>query len=263
MKGRYVMYAVDLSGRNGIVCGVLNDRSIAWHIAKALHQAGARLAVTYQNERLKERVAKACEPFGNVLLLECDVTNDEQVGNVFNEVSKKFGTLSFLVHSLAFANRQDLEGEFSKVSREGFRAALEVSAFSLVSLVRGAASLMTQGGSVVTMTFQASDRVFPGYNIMGVAKAALENEVRQLAHEYGSKEIRVNAISAGPLDTAAARGIPGFSSMKQAHREGAPLGRSITHEEVGKAALFLVSNMASGITGEILHVDAGYNIMGV
>lgn len=257
------MYTVDLTGRKGVVFGVLNDNSIAWHIAKALHGAGATLAITYQNERLKDRVAKACEPFGSALFLKCDVTNDEQIHHVLEEVGEKFGILSFLIHSVAFANRQDLAGEFSKVSREGFHTALDVSAFSLIPLVRAAASYMPNGGSVVTMTFQASDRVFPGYNIMGVAKAALENEVKQLAHEYGRRQIRVNAISPGPLDTVAARGIPGFSGMKQAHREGAPLGRNITHEEVGNAALFLCSDMSSGITGITLMVDAGYHIMGV
>lgn len=257
------MYGIDLTGQGGIVLGVLNERSIAWHIANALHGAGAELAITYQNERVKNRVAKACEPFGDVLLLECDVTNDEQIRHVFQKVGEEFGTLSFLVHSIAFANREDLEGEFSKVSREGFRVALEVSAFSLIPLVRAAASHMPNGGKVVTMTFQASDRVFPGYNVMGVAKAALENTVRLLAHEYGPRQIRVNAISAGPLETMAARGISGFRAMREAHQAGAPLGRNITHEEVANAALFLCSDMSSGITGTTLMVDAGYHIMGV
>ena len=254
------MYPIDLEGKNGIVFGVANDRSIAWAIAQVLQQAGARLAFTYQNERLKDRVAKLV---GGSLLLECDVSDDQRIASVFGEVAEQFGNLDFLVHSVAFANRDDLGGDFSLTSREGFRVALEISAFSLLPLVRHAAPLMPNGGSILAMTFQASERVFPGYNIMGTAKAALENEVRQLAAEYGDRNIRVNAVSAGPLETLAARGIHGFLDMKKAHAARAPMGRNITHEEVAKTALFLCSNLSSGITGSIIPVDAGFHIMGV
>ena len=258
------MYPIDLEGKNGIIFGVANDRSIAWAIAQVLQQAGARLAFTYQNERLKDRVAKLAGSVDSSLILECDVSNDEQIASVFEDVVNQFGNLDFLVHSIAFANREDLGGDFSMTSREGFRVALEVSAFSLLPLVRYAAPLMQDhGGSILAMTFQASERVFPGYNIMGTAKAALENEVRQLASEYGNRNIRVNAISAGPLDTLAARGIHGFRDMKHAHAGRAPLERNITHEEVAKTALFLCSDLSSGITGSIIPVDAGFHIMGV
>ena len=258
------MYPIDLAGKKGVVFGVANNRSIAWHIASALDKAGAQLALTYQNERLKDRVAELAGSMNDALPLECDAGNDEQIASVFKEVGQKFGRLDILVHSIAFANRDDLGGAFSETGREGFRVALEVSAFSLLPLIRHAAPLMLEdGGSVVAMTFQASDRVFPGYNVMGTAKAALENEVKQLAAEYGDRNIRVNAISAGPLDTLAARGIHGFLDMKRANAVRSPLKRNITHEEVGKTALFLCSDLASGITGAIIPVDAGYHVMGV
>ena len=259
------MYAIDLSGKKGLVLGVANNRSIAWAIAEMLGQAGARLALTYQNERLKDRVEKLAASLDDPLLLECDVSEDSNIESAVQQVGESFGGLDFLVHSVAFANREDLGGEFSETGREGFRLALDISAYSLIPLVRYAGPLMEQsgGGSVVTLTFQASDRVFPGYNIMGTAKAALENEVKQLAAEYGDRNVRVNAISAGPLDTLAARGIHGFLDMKKMHQEKAPLKRNITREEVAAAALFLCSELASGITGSIIPVDAGYHIMAV
>ncbi|MBI4337795.1 MAG: enoyl-ACP reductase [Chloroflexi bacterium] len=255
---------MDLSGKTGIIFGVANQRSIAWHIAQALDKAGARLAIVYQNERLGEMVAKLAPLLRDPLLLQCDVTQEEQVEAAFRTVKEKFGKLSVLVHSIAFARREDLGGEFLQTPLEGFRLALEVSAYSLLPLVRHAVPLMEpEGGSIVTMTFQAAERAFPGYNIMGTAKAALGHEVRQLAAELGPKSIRVNAISAGPLDTLAARGIPHFLDMKHAYTERAPLRRNITHEEVAKAALFLCSDLASGVTGAVLPVDAGYGIMGI
>ena len=259
------MYPIDLRGRKGTVFGVANNRSIAWAIAQVLSDAGARLALAYQNERLKERVSKLAETLDNALLLECDVSSDEQIDSVFGEVAQQFGGLDFLVHSIAYANRDDLGGDFSETGREGFRIALDISAYSLLPLARRAALLMEKngGGSILTMTFQASERVFPGYNIMGTAKAALENEVRQLAAEYGKRNIRVNAISAGPLETLAARGIHGFLDMKRVHAERAPLRRNITHEEVAKTALFLCSDLSSGVTGSVIPVDAGYHIMAV
>ena len=259
------MYQIDLSGKKGIVFGVANDRSIAWAIAQILGSAGAQIALTYQNERLKGRVSKLAESLDNAMMLECDVSDDEQIVSVFHEVAQQLGGLDFLIHSIAYASRDDLEGDFSSTGREGFRVALDISAYSLIPLVREAAPLMEKsgGGSILTMTFQASERVFPGYNIMGTAKAALENEVKQLAAEYGTRNIRVNAISAGPLETLAARGIHGFLDMKKAHAEKAPLKRNITHAEVAKTALFLCSDLSSGVTGSVIPVDAGYHIMAV
>ncbi|MDP3065006.1 MAG: enoyl-ACP reductase [Chloroflexota bacterium] len=263
------MYPIDLSGKRGVVFGVANQRSIAWAIAQALHQAGARLAFAYQNERFKESVQKLTEPLGQPPartggqppLLECDVTDDAAVARVFDQLRERFGGLDIVVHSIAYAQREHLGGRFSDVDRQGFRTAMEISAYSLVPIARRASELMTEGGSILAMTFLAAERVFPGYNIMGTAKAALENEVGQLAAELGQQKIRVNAISAGPLDTLAARGIKGFLDMKHVYEERSPLRRNITHEEVAKAALFLLSDMSSGVTGEVLHVDAGYHII--
>lgn len=257
------MIPIDLSGKKGIVFGVANDRSIAWGIASALAEAGARLAITYQGDRLKERVERLAESLEKPLLLPCDATDDQEIANVFQELKEEFGDISFLIHSIAFANRDDLSGRFSDTGREGFRIALEVSSYSLLPLVRHAAPLMTEGGSVVAMTFDASQRVYPGYNVMGTAKAALENSVRQLASEFGPDNIRINAISAGPLETLAARGITGFRDMRHVHAEKAPLQRNITVEEVAQTALFLCSGLSSGITGTVIPVDAGYHIMAV
>jgi enoyl-[acyl-carrier protein] reductase I len=257
------LYPIDLSGKKGIIFGVANDRSIAWAIASILAQGGARLALTYQNDRLKDRVVRLASTLDEALTLPCDATDDNQIAAVFQQVAESFGDISVLVHSIAYANREDLSGQFSETSREGFRMALEISAYSLIPLLKHAAPLMKDGGSVVTMTFQASQRVYPGYNVMGTAKAALEHEVRQLAAEYGDRNIRVNAISAGPLDTLAARGIHGFLDMKRIHAQKAPLQRNITGDEVAKAALFLCSELSGGITGSIIPVDAGYHIMAV
>ena len=257
------MVPVDLSGRHGLVLGVANERSIAWGIAQALSTAGARIALTYQGERLKDRVERLAESLDSPLLLPCDATDDDQIEQVFDSLAREFGDLSFLVHSIAFANREDLSGRFVDTGRDGYRLAMEVSAYSLLPLVRHAAPLMAGGGSVVAMTFDASQRVYPGYNVMGSAKAALEHAVRQLAAEMGPGNIRVNAISAGPLETLAARGISGFRDMRHTHAERAPLKRNITVEEVASAALFLCSDLSSGITGTILPVDAGYHIMAV
>ena len=257
------MLPIDLSGQKGIVFGVANERSIAWAITESLARAGARLALTYQGERLKQRVESLSGTLDNPLLLPCDATNDEEIDHVFEALGQEFGDISFLVHSIAYANREDLSGRFSDTGREGFRIAMEVSAYSLLPLVRRAAPLMTGGGSVVAMTFDASQRVYPGYNVMGTAKAALENSVRQLASEFGPDNIRVNAISAGPLETLAARGISGFREMRHIHAERAPLQRNITADEVANTALFLCSPLSSGITGTIIPVDAGYHIMAI
>lgn len=257
------MFPIDLTGRNAVIFGVANDRSIAWAIARTLAGAGARIALTYQNERLQSRVARLAETLHDPVLLQCDASDDDQIAAVFDAVGDRMGSLSILVHSIAFANRDDLAGRLADTGRDGFRMALEISAFTLLPMVRHAAPLMTAGGSVIAMTFHASSRVYPGYNVMGTAKAALEHEVRQLAYEYGSDNIRVNAISAGPVDTLAARGISGFLDMRRAHAEKAPLGRNITADEVAQTALFLGSDLSSGVTGTVLPVDAGYHIMAV
>ena len=257
------MIPIDLSGKNGIVFGVANDRSIAWGITKALSQAGARIALTYQGDRLKERVEDLAASMQDAITLPCDATDDGQIEQVFQSLKEEFGEISFLVHSIAYANREDLSGRYADTGREGYRIALEVSAYSLLPLVRYAAPLMTDGGSIVSMTFDASQRVYPGYNVMGTAKAALEHGVRQLAFEFGEQNIRVNAISAGPLETLAARGISGFRDMRHAAADKAPMKRNITVDEVAQTALFLCSGLSSGITGAIIPVDAGYHIMAV
>ncbi len=257
------MYPIDLNGQNGVILGVANDRSIAWAIAKVLGQAGARLALTYQDDRLKDRVSRLADTLDGALVLPCDATDDDQIAALFRTLKETFGDISFLVHSIAFANREDLAGKFSETGREGFRLALEVSAYSLLPLVKHAAPLMVHGGSVVTMTFHASQRVYPGYNVMGTAKAALEHEVRQLAAEFGEAGIRLNAISAGPLETLAARGIHGFTDMRRHHAARAALKRNINADEVANTALFLCSDLSSGITGSVIPVDAGYHIMAV
>ena len=257
------MYPIDLSGRNAVIFGVANDRSIAWAIARTLAESGARIALTYQNDRLKDRVARLADTLDDAVILPCDASDDGQIQEVFENLQSEMGSLSALVHSIAFANRDDLSGRLADTGRDGFRLALEISAFTLLPMVRHAAPLMTDGGSVIAMTFDASSRVYPGYNVMGTAKAALEHEVRQLAHEFGADGVRVNAISAGPIDTLAARGISGFLDMKRTHAERAPLQRNITADEVAKTALFLASDLSTGVTGTVLPVDAGFHIMAV
>jgi len=253
-----------LQNKQGIIFGVANKRSIAWATAQALHQAGAKLAFAYQGERLKENVERlTAEEMPNSPLLSCDVTNQADVEGVFRQLASDFGRLDFLIHSIAFAPREALEGEYMKVERDGFLSALEVSAYSLTQLARAAAPLMTEGGSIVTMTFHGAEKVYPGYNVMGVAKAALESSVRYLAADLGPKNIRVNAISAGPIQTLAARGVSGLSTMLKASAERAPLKRNVEPREVGDTATFLCSSLSSGITGATIFVDCGYNIMGI
>lgn len=253
-----------LKDKLGIILGVANKRSIAWATAQALHEAGARLAFTYQGDRLKDNVeglTKAEMP--DSPLLPCDVTKQEEVDETFRRVGTEFGRLDFLIHSIAFAPRDALEGEYLKTDREAFLTALEISAYSLTQLARGAAPLMTEGGSIVTMTFHGAEKVYQGYNVMGVAKAALESSVRYLAADLGPRNIRVNAISAGPIQTLSARGVSGLSTMLKHHAERAPLHRNVEPREVGNTALFLCSALSSGITGETIYVDCGYNIMGL
>ncbi len=258
------MRSIDLTGKTALITGVANQRSLAWAIAEALGQAGARLVFTYQGERLLKNVQSLAEKFPDSLILSCDVTRDDQVDDVFSVIEEETGRLDVLLHSVAFAPREELEGEFRTTTREGWNLTLEISAFSLVDLANRATPLMErEGGSILALTYMASQKVVPKYNVMGSAKAALENAVRQLAFELGSRNIRVNSLSAGPISTLSARGVSGFSGMLGHHREKAPLRRNIEPREVGDAALFLCSELASGITGEILHVDAGYNIMAV
>src|SRR6187455_755762 len=241
---------MSLSGKLGIVFGVANKRSIAWAIAQAWHKAGAKLAFTYQGERLKENVEELAGTFGaDTLLMPCDVTKDDDIANVFKTVGEKFGKLHLLLHSVAFAPRDALEGEFVDTSREAFRIAHDVSAYSLIALARGAAPLMTDGGSIVAMTYYGSEKVVPHYNVMGVAKASLEASTRYLAYDLGPKKIRVNCISAGPVNTLAARGIAGFSEMLKHYEAHAPLKRNVVPEELGATGVFLASDGAAAITG--------------
>lgn len=253
-----------LQNKRGIIFGVANKRSIAWATAQALHEAGARLAFAYQGERLKENVeslTKAEMP--GAPLFSCDVTKQDEVDATFKRAGDEFGRLDFLIHSIAFAPREALEGDYIKTDRDAFLMALEISAYSLTQLARAAAPLMTEGGSIVAMTFHGADKVYQGYNVMGVAKAALESSVRYLAADLGPRNIRVNAISAGPIQTLSARGVAGLSTMLKHHAERAPLKRNVEVREVGNTALFLCSSLSSGITGETIFVDCGYNVMGL
>jgi enoyl-[acyl-carrier protein] reductase I len=253
-----------LEGKTGIVFGVANKRSIAWAIAQAWAREGAKLAFTYQGERLKDNVEELAGTFGaDTLILPCDVTKDEDIANVFKTVGEKFGKLNLLLHSVAYAPKDALEGEFVNTSREAFRVAHDVSAYSLVALARGAAALMPDGGSIVAMSYYGAEKVVPHYNVMGVAKAALEASTRYLAYDLGPKKIRVNCISAGPVQTLAARGIAGFSDMMKHYGVHAPLKRSCTTEELGQTGAFLASDGAAAITGQVIYVDGGYQIMGM
>src|ERR1700744_4086758 len=253
-----------LSGKLGIVFGVANKRSIAWAIAQAWHKTGATLAFTYQGERLKENVEELAGTFGkDTFTIPCDVTKDEDISRGFQEVGAKFGKLNLLLHSVAFAPKEALEGNFVDTTREAFRVAHDISAYSLVALARGAAPLMTDGGSIVAMTYYGSEKVVPHYNVMGVAKASLEASTRYLAYDLGPKKIRVNCISAGPMNTLAARGISGFMEMLKHYEAHAPLKRNVTPDELGATGTFLASDGAAAITGQVLYVDAGYQIMGM
>lgn len=253
-----------LTGKKAAIFGVANERSIAWAIAEAFHAEGAELAFTFAGEVLEKRVRPLAEGIGSKIVLPCDVTKDADVDAVFAALKQQWGGLDILVHAIAFANKEDLSNPYVQTSRAGFQLAMDVSAYSMVALTRGAAPLMEgRNGSVITLTYMGSEKVIPNYNVMGVAKAALEASVRYLAHDLGPKGIRVNAISAGPLRTLAAAGISDFKSMLHHVAEKAPLKRNIDAEEVGKTALYLCSDWGSAVTGEVLHVDAGYNIMGM
>jgi enoyl-[acyl-carrier protein] reductase I len=248
--------------KTAVIFGLANKRSIAWAIAQKLHEARWRLAITYQNERLEQEAKDLLAELPGSEGFMCDVASDEQIAKTFDELKAKYGTLQGLVHSVAFAPPDDLKGDFLNTTREGFRVAHDISAYSLVAVARAAAPLMTEGGSIVTMSYYGAEKVVPKYNVMGVAKAALEATVRYLANDLGPKKIRVNAISAGPIKTLAARGISGLGEMLKAHAERAPLKRNVDAAEVGSTAAFLLSDGGSGITGETIYVDCGYNIMG-
>jgi enoyl-[acyl-carrier protein] reductase I len=254
----------DLSGKLGLIVGVANKRSISWAIAQAAAAAGARLALTYPSERLEENVRELAATLDNVLVLPCDVADDNQITNLSTTLDREFGGLDFFVHGAAFAPADALKNPFTDTSRESFRVALDVSTYSLIGLSRAMVPLMEKrgGGSILTLTFIGSDRVFTNYNVMGVAKAALESSVRYLASDLGPRNIRVNAISAGAIKTLASAGISGISTMLQAYREKSPLRRGVETAEVADAAVFLLSSASRGVTGEILMVDSGFHAMG-
>src|SRR6187200_2843408 len=253
-----------LAGKVGVVFGVANKRSIAWAIAKAWAAAGARLIFNYQGERLKENVADLVREFGeNVPIWPCDVSRDEDIAEFFKQLRGSTDRLDLLLHSVAFAPKEALEGDFVSTTREAFRMAHDISAYSLVALAREAAPLMTNGGSIVAMTYYGAEKVVPHYNVMGVAKASLEASTRYLAYDLGAKKIRVNCISAGPVNTLAARGISGFMEMLKHYEAHAPLKRNVLPDELGETGVFLASDGAAAITGQVLYVDGGYQIMGM
>ena len=253
-----------LKGKIGLVFGVANKNSIAWAVAQAWHTEGATLVFTYQGERFKKKVEELVETLGTgYVILPCDVTSDEDIASVFQYILKKFGRLDLLLHAVAFAPREALDGEFVNTSREAFQIALDVSAYSLVALSREAALLMADGGSIVAMSFYGAEKVMPHYNVMGVAKAALESSTRYLASDLGPKKIRVNCISAGPVNTLAGRGISDFHTMMDHHEARSPLKRNVLTEEIGATAAFLASDGAAAITGQVLYVDCGYSVMGM
>ncbi len=253
-----------LDGRKGLVFGVANERSIAWAIARALHNEGAELAFTYQNQTLESRVRPLAEGIGSEIIIPCDVTKDDDIDRAFDTIGERWGSLDILIHSVAFANKEELKGLYVDTSRQGFHLAMDVSVYSLVGISKRALNLMEgNGGSIMTMTYYGSEKVVPNYNVMGVAKAALEASVRYLAADLGGKGIRVNAISAGPIKTLAAMGIAGFREMLQLVEKKAPLKRNVTQDDVARTAVYLCSELSSGVTGEVIYVDAGYHIIGM
>ena len=253
----------ELAGKHGLIVGIANKRSIAWAIAEAVTAAGARLAVTYQGERLEENVRELSAALEDPLMLPCDVTNDEQLDAVFAAIDAKHGGLDFVVHGVAFADREDLARPFSETSRDGFARAMDISVYSLTALVKEAEAIMNDEGSILTMTYYGSQKVMPNYNVMGVAKAALEASVRYLAYDLGPRGIRVNAISAGPIRTLAAAGVSGFKDYYRTFKGIAPLHRNVTIGDIGNTALWLCSDLSTAVTGAVVYVDAGFNILGV
>jgi len=254
---------MNLEGRNAVVFGVANKRSIAWSIAQGLHHAGAKLAITYQNERLEQEAKDLILSLPGAEAFMCDVSKDEEIDRLFGQLKQRYGKLHALVHSVAFAPAEELKGEFVNTTREGFRVAHDISVYSLIAVSRAAVPLMEDGGSILTMTYYGAEKVVPHYNVMGVAKASLEASTRYLAYDLGPKKIRVNCISAGPVQTLAARGISGFSQMLKHYQERAPLKRSCEPSELGATGVFLASDAAAAITGQVIYADGGYQIMGM
>jgi enoyl-[acyl-carrier protein] reductase I len=253
---------INLAGKTAVVFGLANKRSIAWGIAQKLHAAGATLAICYQNERMKLEAEDLIKDLPGASGFQCDVSSDEEIESLFGILKEKYGKLDVLVHAVAFAPATELRGEFINTTREGFRVAHDISVYSLIAVSRGVAPLMTDGGSIMTMSYYAAEKVVPNYNVMAVAKSALECTMRYLAWNLGPKNIRVNAVSAGPIKTLAARGVGDLTEMMKTHADRAPLHRNVDQLEVGGAALFLASDLSAAITGETLYVDCGYNIMG-
>ena len=252
-----------LAGKKGIITGVANNMSIAWAIAELARAHGAEIALTYQGEVLLKRIMPLSEELGCSFVQECDVTNNASMDQLFEQVAKGWGNFDFLVHSIAFADKNELRGRYIDTSAENFSNAMNISCYSLTALAKRAENLMNKGGSIITLTYMGSQKVIPYYNVMGLAKAALETSVKYLAHDMGENEIRVNAISAGPIRTLAASGIGDFKSMLALHAKTSPLKRNTTQQDVANSALYLLSNLSSGVTGEIHYVDSGYNIMGM
>ena len=253
---------IDLAGKTAVVFGLANKRSIAWGIAQKLHAAGATLAICYQNERMKLEAEGLIADLPGASGFQCDVSNDAEIDALFAALKEKYGKLDVLVHAVAYAPASELRGNFLDTTRDGFKVAMEVSVYSLIAVSRGAVPLMTDGGSIMTMSYYAAEKVVPNYNVMAIAKAGLECTVRYLAWSLGSKNIRVNAVSAGPIKTLAARGVGDLTEMMRTHADRAPLHRNVDQLEVGGAALFLASDLASAVTGEVMYVDCGYNVMG-
>ncbi len=262
LLNREIFMFEDLKGKTAVVFGVANKRSIAWAIAQGLHSAGANLAITYQNERMEMEAKDLILSLPGTEAYMCDVSNDGEIAQLFDKLKTRYGKLHALVHSVAYAPAEELKGDFVNTTREGFRMAHDISVYSLIAVSRAAAPLMEDGGSIITMSYYGAEKVVPHYNVMGVAKAALECTVRYLAQDLGRRKIRVNAISAGPIKTLAARGISGLGDMLKSHAERAPLQRNVEVAEVGSTGVFLASDASSGITGEVIYVDCGYNIMG-
>lgn len=252
-----------LAGKKGLIMGVANDRSIAWGISKAAHEAGAELAFTYQGEALEKRVKPLAESVGSEILLPCDVTNMESIEQTFDTIKEKWGSLDFVVHAIAFSDKNELDGLYLNTTRDNFLKTMDISVYSFTAVAQKAAPLMSEGGSLVTLTYYGAERVMPHYNVMGVAKAALEASVRYLAADLGPKGVRVNAISAGPIKTLAASGIGDFRYILKWNELNSPLRRNVTIEDVGRSGLFLLSDLGSGVTGEVLHVDSGYHTVGM
>ena len=252
-----------MDGKVALIFGVANKNSIAWGITRKLHEEGATIALSYAGEVLEKRVFPLAEEIGCDFVEQADVTNDEQLDALFAKVKERYGKIDVLVHCVAYANREDLGGRFMDISRDGFKLALDISAFSLIAMAKRAEPLMPNGGSIMSLTYFAAEKVMPKYNVMAIAKAALENITRYLANDLGPQGIRVNAISAGPIKTLAAAGVPGFRTMVKAFERAAPLRRMVTTEDVGNTALWLASDLGSAVTGEIVHVDAGYNVLGL